>query len=605
MAKSTQQKQSQDIARAYADRLVLQGIANVESTLRLGDLAAKLSSQGINLAALRNLLATNPDRFTYADRRWLPAARVASSGGPVNQHIKLSLESYGAPMKLEDLAGELSRSHRFSREYFEKRLPAMLESDPELFCTPSGYAGLAKWLFMAEGESQEVATYHNGLDADEIDESKKTLGRIDYSNPQRAAQSALKYAPISPKLIGFFAWRQLNPQEDYAHRLYDAVEIFDALLTQPGFVYGADGKFHPDTEAPKWLKQALKEAEKAKPSVVIEEAAPLEFGDVEVSDMVRQVLASPISVSVGRLLEQKYELTPADRTYPEDLANAIAALEQSSKVWYVGGDRFRKPESAPEFIYTVPEFFNYTDYDFRDEDGEPIDLELSDDAFTSALRKEMLNPLAQDVLDEDPQPKAKKMPEQLRLVLKSLHRELGTFPLCQIPPGWLEEEPRVQEVIFRDPKAVELNVWVNHDARLMFNLIDWWFAQPIESGSVFTLTKTEEPNVFDFEWLEETDPLLYISSQRMEELRDLAARSAELSTYEILIEVLSHYNKGADYLTILAETNVVRRVTRRLVASLLTGYHAFYQRAGSPVWHFDQKKVDQGFDKTKRKYVRG
>jgi hypothetical protein len=74
LAKNTQPKLSEDfVARAYADRLVLTGIANVESTLRLGDLAAVLSQHGINLAALRNLLATNPDRFTYSYRRWMPS----------------------------------------------------------------------------------------------------------------------------------------------------------------------------------------------------------------------------------------------------------------------------------------------------------------------------------------------------------------------------------------------------------------------------------------------------------------------------------------------------------------------------------------------------
>ncbi len=605
MPKTTQQKPTAaSLARAYADNLVLSGIANVDSTLRLGDLAQKLAPYGINLAGLRNLLASNPERFTYSDRRWMPTARVTAAEGPLNEQIRLTLKAFSVPVKVSDLAAELSRSRKLSQEYFEQKLPAMLNSDHETFCTPNGYAGLTKWIFIAEGETPDLAIYHNRLTNEEIEAEEKTLGKIDYSDTQKAAKQAVKFAPVSVKLFGFFAWRQLNPQHDYGLRHYDPYELLDEILAQPGFVFGADGKLHPDTEAPKWLKSALKEAEKATPTIEFEEAAPLEFGQAEVAEMANLIIKSPVSLSVGKLLEKKYELTPADRTYPEDLANAIAALEASEKVWYVGGDRFRKPDSAPDFIHAVPEFFNYVDYDFRDEDGEPIDTELSDAGFSSALRKEMMHPLAQDVLDEEPQPRIKKLPDQLRLVLKSLHREIGTYPLCEVPQGWLDDQPAIQELIFRDPKGNELNVWLNHGTRLMFNLIDWWFEQPIESGAVFTLTKTAEPNVFDFQWLDETDPLIYISSQRMDELRDLAARSAELSTYEILIEVLSHYNKGADYLTILAETNVVRRVSRRLVASILTGYHAFYQRPGSPVWHYDPKKVDQGFDKTKRKFVR-
>jgi hypothetical protein len=376
------------------------------------------------------------------------------------------------------------------------------------------------------------------------------------------------------------------------------------MLSQPGFVYAADGKLYEISEAPKWLKAALKEAEKAQPAVEVEEAAPLDFGETEVAEMIDRVNKSSQSVSVAKYLEEKYELTSADRTFPEDLANAIAALDATGDVWYVGGDRFRKPDSAPDFIYTVPEFFNYPDFNFEDDDGQPIDLELSDDGFSGALRKEMASPLAQDVLDEDPQPKPKKQPEAVRLVLKSLHREIGTFPLVQISNGWFDSTPSIQEIILRDPSGRELPVWVNHETRLMYNLLDWWFEQPVESGAVFTLSKTNEPNVYDFAWEEEADPLLFIDSDRMEELRNLAANAGELSTYEIIIEVLTRHSKGADFLTILAETNVVRRVTRRLVASILTGYHAFHQRAGSPVWHFDPKKVEQGFDKAKRKFVR-
>jgi hypothetical protein len=569
----------------------------------LGDLAARLSPQGINLAGLRALLSTNPERFAYHDRRWMPAPRVAAGVGPLNEQIKKTLEAFAAPIHVSVLASELSRSRKLSAEHFERRLPAMMKSDPALFCTPGGFVGLASWLFLADTEREEVALYHNGITKEDV-VGFKLLSSIKYANTNSAAASVAKHLPVPVKVVGYYAWRQLNPKESYAFRHYDPLELLDSLLSQPGVVFGADGSLHPDSEAPKWLKAALREAEKATPAVEIEEAAPLEFGETEVDEMVRRILASPISVSVGKFLEQKYELTPADRTYPEDLANAIAALEADGQVWYVGGDRFRKPDSAPDFVYGVPEFFHYQQYDFRDDDGEPIDVELSDDGLGSALRKEMSHPLAQDVLDEDPQPRLKKQPEQLRLVLKSLHREIGTFPLCQFPTGWLEETPTIQEVIFRDPAGKELNVWVNQEARLMFNLIDWWFEQPVESGAVFTLTRTGEPNVFDFKWLDENDPLIFISSQRMEELRDLASRSAELSTYEILIEVLGHYNKGADFVTILAETNVVRRVTRRTVASLLTGYHAFFQRAGSPVWHFDPKKVDQGFDKAKRKFIR-
>jgi hypothetical protein len=285
------------------------------------------------------------------------------------------------------------------------------------------------------------------------------------------------------------------------------------------------------------------------------------------------------------------------------MANIMEALKGQPEIQWVGGDRFRAKGSYPDYIESVPEPFHYVLMDFRDEEGEPLEVELTDDGLSSSLRKLLLHPLAMDVLDEDIAPALKSQPEQVRLVLKSIHRELGTFPMCQVPTGWFDNQPTIQELVFIDPNGRELQVWANHEARLMYNLIDWWYEQNVENGAVFTLTKTGKPNVFEFAWDDQTDPVVFISNQRMEELRALQEGAEELSTLQLLIAVMSHWPKGADFLTVHAEINVVRRTSRRLVASLLSSFQCFYQRSGSPVWHYDAKKVDLGFDKTKKKFI--
>lgn len=604
MATASKKPDHKEVARAYADQIVLSGFARVSSTLRLGELAQQVSAYGITLTDLRRLLASNPSRFVYQDRRWLPVSRVEAGSGPILELARRTLEAFGGPMKVDDLAAEIAATKKISFENIQNTLPRILRASPYTFVTDTGLAGLTSWLFVANDEPEHIALYINGMTSDDASAALSAYGSLDFSDLERASSEALRSAPVHVKWLGYCAWRQLNSSDPYAPMLYDPVKLFEAVAVRPGYLFATDGYVHLETDAQKWLKEALKEAEKTVQVIETEEAAPLEFSQEDVDTMVAQIMRSNTTFSITKMLEEKYEITPAESTFPEDFANALRALQNDGRLWFVGGDRFRKPDSAPEFIYSVPEFFNYPPSEFLDDDGEPIDVELSDDGFTSAVRKEMANPLAMDVLDEDPLPKPKKLPDQVRLVLKSLHREIGTFPLCQFPPGWLNPDPEIQEVVFVDPQGRELNVWVNHNARLMFSLIDWWFEQPVESGAVFTLTKTQKPNVYEFAWLDETDPLLFISSERMEELRDLASRASDLSNYEILMEVLGHYSKGADYLTVLAEANVVRRMSRRMVASILTGYHCFFQRSGSPVWHFDPKKVDQGFDKAKRKFIK-
>jgi len=604
LAKTVSINPQEAFARSYADRLILEKLSEMEAAVKLGELADKLSNAGLGLAAVRSLLATNPDRFAYAERRWIPAARLEGQGRPYAEAVKLLIDRFGAPMPIDLLTQEVGRIRRRSSEEVGPKLLRLLDTDPSFIETPERKIALAKWAFLATDETIERALALYNLNPQEVHEVQQKLQGINWREPGAIENALRTAAPVSLKAFSAVAWMALNSQDPRATLLFDGRSFFAEAVSVKGFVYGADGVMYPEEETKKWVSAAIKLADRLAPTIDIEDAAPIDVKVEDVVRMVSKIVKSDRSITATELLEEFYEITPTNKTFPDDMANLLAALKDQPEIWWVGADRFRKANTAPDFVYTVPEPFQYVKTEFKNEDGDLIDVELTDDGLSSSLRKLLVHPLAMDVLDEDIAPQPKTMPERIRLVLKSIHRELGTFPMAQVPTGWLETSPEIQELIFIDPSGRELQVWANMSARLFYNLIDWWYEQPVESGSVFTLTKTGKPNVVEFEWDEQTDPVVYISTQRMEELRDLQSRSAEMSTLDILIEVMSHWPKGADFLTVLAEVNVVRRSTRRLVASLLSSYQCFYQRSGSPVWHFDSKKIDLGFDKTKKKFIR-
>jgi len=455
---------------------------------------------------------------------------------------------------------------------------------------------LTSWGFVASDEKTERAYALNQITAEDVDEVAKKLEGFDWTKPNAVAEAITKVAPVSLKALGAVAWGVLNPQDPRSVHEYDARDFYSDAVTTEGYIFAPDGVIYPEAESKKWVSTAIKLADRLAPTVELDDAAPIEVKAEDVDRLVNKILGSEPSTTATRLLEEFYEITPSNKTFPDDMANLMASLRGDARVTWVGGDRFQKAGQIADFVNEVPEPFKFVPSGVLDEEGEPIDIELTDDGLSSSLRKLLSHPLATDVLDEDILPAPKTMPESVRLVLKSIHRELGTFPLCQLPTGWLDAEPKIQELIFIDPNGRELQVWVNQEARLMFGLIEWWFD--------FTLTKTTKPNVLEFAWMDQPDPVVYISSQRMEELRQIGARADGMSTLDILVEVMGHWPKGADYLTILAEVNVVRRSSRRLVASLLSSYQCFYQRSGSPVWHYDAKKLDQGFDKTKKKFIK-
>lgn len=602
MAKALQLKPEELFARSYADRLILEKLTEIQAVVKLSDLVEKLHGSGLGLSAVRSLLASNPDRFAYADRRWVPAARIDGMGRPFAEMVRLQVDRFGGPMPLNLLVQEIALIHGLPEEGLGEKLLRVINSSDELFVTDAGEVALADWVFAATDESPERALALYGVSEEALKLVQDKLGKFDW-RAQGAIKKALeKAAPASVKAIGAAAWSAVNGADPRSILIYDWRTFNAELLSIDGYVFSSDGAIYPEAEAKKWISAAVKLAEKIAPTIEVEDAAPI---DVKADDVAKVVakLKDDQSITASQLLEEMYEITPSIKTYPDDLANMIAALQSQKGAWWVGGDRFRKPGTAPDFIYSVPELFQYQQTDFRDEDGDLIDVQLSDDGLSTSLRKLLSHPLATDVLDEDILPAPKNTAEQLRLVLKPIHRELGTFPLCQFPTGWLDPEPSIQELTFIDPQGRELQVWANMEGRLLFNLIDWWYEQPVESGAVFSITRTPKFNVFDFAWLDQTDPVVYISNQRMEELREIQSRADEMSTLDILKEVMSHWPKGADFLTILWEVNVVRRSQRRLIASLLSSYPCFYQRSGSPVWHYDAKKAELGVDKTKKKFI--
>lgn len=604
MANAAPTTAPEHVAREYADRIVLEQLTELHEAVKPGEISDRLKDRGLGVGTVRSLLSSNPEKFAYHERRWVPAARVAGVGLPIAEAIRLAAERFGGPMPAPLLALEVSRVYGLDTEVAERIVARIASSDDTLLLTKDGRVATSGMVFTAGDESRDRALALNQVEADEVERVAKVLAKLDWLNGDAIVSALDKAAPVSAKVLGAVAWSALNPEDPQSEHHFDWRAFNAELLSVPGFVYGADGTIYPETTVKDWLAKAAKVAEKAKAVIEIEDAAPLELKKANVEKMVKQILASNESVAATSILENEFEITPSVKTFPDDLATVIAALRAESGLLWVGGDRFRKAGTSAEGIEDLPAPFLFANSDLLDEEGEMVDVELTDDGLSTSLRKLIEHPLATDVNDEDYHAAPKNQPDSMRLVLKPIHRELGTFPLSQFPTDWFQAEPKIQELVWRTDEGTEHSFWLNNERRLIFGLIDLWLDQPVESGAVFTLSRTEKPNVFDFAWLGQNDPVVYVSSQRMEELREIAGESEGKSTYQLVREVIAHWPKGVDFLTLLWEVNVVRRTSRRMLASLLSGYVCFYQRSGSPVWHYDHKKVDQGFDKTKRKFVK-
>ncbi|MFN3689787.1 MAG: hypothetical protein ACK4UU_02545, partial [Fimbriimonadales bacterium] len=266
-----------------------------------------------------------------------------------------------------------------------------------------------------------------------------------------------------------------------------------------------------------------------------------------------------------------FEVTPKSRTFREDLDTLVNALWSDGRLVWFGFDRFGRESDVPEYVRSVPSVFVFPELpDIRNEAGERYDVLLDPEGFPKSLRDAIRDVRAQDVLDEEPPAYAEQAPERVRIVLRPPHKDLGTIPLCQIPLGFLPDEPPLQQLTFIDEHDQAYEVWLNHETRLIYGLFDKFAALEPLSGAIFVLERTEDPDVYRFRGTGEVDPLLAISAARYERLLGLQAQAESLSTYHLLIELMREHPRGADFLTLHNELNVVRRTRREQTASILS-----------------------------------
>jgi hypothetical protein len=150
-------------------------------------------------------------------------------------------------------------------------------------------------------------------------------------------------------------------------------------------------------------------------------------------------------------------------------------------------------------------------------------------------------------------------------------------------------------------------VWLSYTTSLLYEFDAWYTDRKLVPGSVFSVTHGSGPDEFIISYTEEQDPYCVLTEARIKELLKLQkeANKGNWSVFRIMQAASAGHENPIPFMTIWAEVNVVRRATRRVVASNLSSYHAFTQRpTGADLWQFDERKITQGRKKTKRRFIR-
>jgi hypothetical protein len=590
------------LAARYASALVYKALIETSEPLKASEVTRAVNRPDVDLRLTRVVLATDP-RMTAVDRKWTLWTRYLDTQNTQDRNLHRIFNTFGQPIRIPHLSHELNAVYGRPAEIYEEILGRLAAKNDRYFRLGEDYLAPTAWLLDSESSLDDEVMFDNFIEDSDALPYVQAAREAGLGTQQASAITAFLNAvgvPIKNMALQFLAYH-LNREGFNARLFYDRL-FFDsgAFALLDGTWIGPNLAQKLTTHFPALAEQEVSDNAEAEAQ---EAAQPLALSADQVDLLVQAILDSDGTVFASRLLEEHFEITSDYRTYAEDLNTMITALSQDDRVMWVGGERFRPQGSIPGYVFSVPGLLDIPEDAYLDVEGNLVDQLLETDGFDGGLEREIINPLAQDVLDEEPVPLPDpNPPSNARAVIKYHHKQIGTLPLCQFPSGFFPPEPTILETEFILPGGQKAQVWVNNETRLLYGLLDWFQSIPIDSGATFTLER-QSPDRYLINYNDESEPTMFISRNRINELLALQERAEDeqFPTFDIMREIMEHYRKGIEFITLLTEVNIVRRVTRRMVASILSEYHCFFQRGGA--WVFDAKKLSQGFDKSKRKYL--
>ncbi len=606
-------------AQALLEDLAVNALLRTGRPLRTSELIAAMPGIEANRALLRSGLA-NSRAIVSSERRWDLATRHTAAGKTLDGMVDAILRVCAKPLPLNIIAREVGLAKSARAEQIAPTLRKFFrDRDRFVELTKDVYA-LEDWLLDTSANDEQAIILENRLAQEEdlaaLTEQLDSEG--DGDDDAEWALNVLQRAsrPLSHRVLEFLRWRQFGGDFDPADLLATLHDDARFSILSGGLVC--------TTEQAKSLRQTIAQlavTSDGSPSLAsidvesllaqpVEEAEEVTLRPEEVDDIIKHVASAQMPVSVVSLVQDIFELLPDDASFRATLHAVLRELDQDGDFARVGRDRYLLRGLIPAYLYQMPDALRPIQLDLRTMQDERIDAELDDDGLDGDLAQ-VVHSLEWEESGEEHeatrnQPFAEPG-EELTLPVNVLHRRQGTLKLRYKDDRFFPVGANVMRVFFSAGEH-EFPVWISRETGLIYDLLPWFESTQVGIGHQVRLRKTVRPDRYEIEYRSEKHPLLALETTRLETLKELASKdeAQQPPLMDMLNNLLYDHPRGANFIRLWHEVNVIRRSSKRLVASVLSSYHCFYPRRQGDewFWRLDEDKYDQGFKRNKRKNVR-
>ncbi len=598
-------------ARTYLLDRVTECLLGSKDPLKVSEVVAGVQHDGTFPSRLVRAVLETSDHFLAVDRRWMLAAAPLDGHRPMDTLIEQVLQHFGRPLTAEQIAAQLVEG--LGRP-LEVMLPAVQQvvAGRAKYFTVAGRWGLATWLLDVDKQDEDEILFRNFAfgEEDELKQLQEKFAgfRWDRADLPGSAVRLLSKAgePVPGKALQLLAWsagrRAFRAREFYAHLL----ENEDLVLLSTGAWCGPETLSSISQTLEAFAEQLVEQpAEGEEP----EAREALEVTEKEVNE-IASLLGDLKSHRISELIEAVFELSPGDRDYNAAFGSIWGAMGADERFAWVGGERWRMAGTVPRTLHKIPDILElpYLPY-FVDEDNQPIDVELEEDGFEGDLAEAVKDPRV--MIAAQPVPEGSvpaEAPAKVRAVVRYEHRLAGTLPIYGDLRAFFPTEPDTIELTFFQGSRSS-TAWLYNTNGLALEMGGLYDRLDLPlCGGAFTLQPRGRGSTTDYAvtyTAGDVDELVALSDERLAQLEAMREdpENVETSTFDLLRKIMEGHKKGAHFVTLFTELNVVRRTHAYLIASILSAYACFtYLRPG--LWGYEEKKVEQGIRKQKRKFIK-
>lgn len=604
------------LAHHYLGDQIFEALLNRGHAAKVTELATEVAGGQFDPKLIRKVMAASP-RFSVQDRRWNLAMRQViqrALEGALEHHLR----SYGRPMELGLLCNEMAviAKQPISAAEYQTLLPRIMTARPKYFCTSDGKWGLSEWLLdVAEQDEDQMLTRNFFLASKE---TLRFIDKLDDACPTARASKltmaiamleAASPAPVPHKILSYLTWKRRR--EEFAPLAYfEELWSDERLHLLSGTEWILAVAIEKIVAALRELsKEAAEEEVELLPGEEMAAAEELVVSPADLEEIRAVLERRRAPVPTGDLVTSIFEIAETSPSFPVAIGVVNNALAQQEALTRMGKATWGLPSLVPEHTQDIPEMLLVVEMDAgRFADAE-ADAALEDEGLEAGLATWVHDPRYEDFGEED---EIELSPdyaaaEEMRYPLPYDHWRAGTIKIREADRDFFPPETQLVYAAMHPETGKPFHAWVNQFSTLVYDMGKWYKAAKLMPGAIISVTHGEQPDHYNLRIEPEPDPLIALAADRIKQLEALRDEANETpwSVFEIMCRLMADHSKGLHFMSLWAEVNVIRRTPRRVVASNLSSYHCFYARpAGSDIWVYDERKVEQGRKKAKRKFIR-